>query len=111
MTQLLRPTGHTSACYDTCSYAEGTAATLVAPAATLDSRTKNAAHQTGHHHDTPQNTLKTTEAAAAVADLVANRRRTCPPSTAEFATGHPYPPQDEEAAAAAPALTASAVEP
>ena len=111
MTQLLRPTGHTSACCDTRSYAEGTAATSVAPAATLDSRTKNAAHQTGRHHDTPQNTLKMMEAAAVVADFVANRRRMCPRSTAESAIDHPYPPQEEEEAAAVPVPAASAEEP
>ena len=107
---LLRPTGHTSACYDTRSYAEGTAATSVAPAATLDSRMTNAAHQTGHHHDTPQNTMKMMEAAAAAADLVASRRQMCPPSTAESVTGHLCPPQGEEAAAV-PVPAASAEEP
>ena len=108
---LHRPTGHTSACSDTHSYAEGTAATSVAPVATLDSHMMNATHQTGHHHDTPQNTMKMMEAAAASADPVANRRQTCPPSTAEFVTGHLYPPQEEEAAAAVPALAALAEEP
>ena len=55
--------------------------------------------------------MKMMEAAAASADLVANRLHMCPPPTAEFVTGHPYPPQEEEAAAAAPALTATAEEP
>ena len=109
---LRRPTGHTSTNSDKHSYAEGAAASSDAPAATLDSHMMNATHQTGHHHDSPQNTMKMVGAAAASAEPVANRRRTCPRSTAEFATGHLYPPQEEGAAAAVvPALAALAEEP
>ena len=92
--------GHNPEYYSTHSYAEGTAATSVAPAATLDSHMMNATHQTGHHHYSPQNTMKMVGAAAASAEPVANRRQMCPPSTAEFVTGHLRPPQEEEEAAA-----------
>ena len=108
---LRRPTGHTSTNSDRHSYAEGTAATSVAPVATLDSHMMNATHQRGHHHDTPQKMMKMAEAVAASAEPAASRRQTYPQSTAEFATVHLHPPRAEEAAAAVPAPAVSAEEP
>ena len=105
---LRRPMGHTPTSSDRHSYAEDTAASSDAPVATLDSHLKNATRQRGH---TPQKTMKPAEAAAALAEPPADRRRMYLPSTAEFAIVRLHPPQVEEAAAAVPAPTASAEEP